>query len=369
MGSRMVQSSLALLIIAISWCGAVAAEADDATTQPASEPELLAPPPTVLSLLRTNDPEKHLEGFSAWHKWRLSLPYKKKPAANRFIARDEWFDVLSNEVLYDIEDDARRLSAYKLLRRIGGQRIFPHFLWGMGTRNDEVHSNGIGILNKYVHQPSYIKWFFKKYGDPTVISFLPDEFDWYFVTRQINRRWKGKDAPEQKWEPLMVEDFEEDLTHPEPSRRRLAIRALTTNRRYGGIVNKDQYRKLLVDEDESVRLVTVRALMITPSPEARGLLMRMVEDGEAMIELRRSALKAVIRGCRARQWTAEWMIASIIDWPEALDDAVQDGLVRLRPTTSQSYVSYLRFLHRELERVQDERRKRVIGGALKELEP
>ncbi|MCG8404499.1 MAG: HEAT repeat domain-containing protein [Phycisphaerales bacterium] len=358
---------LGWFILALSQ-GTVLVAADPAS-QPASTLELLAPPSEVLHLFEGDDPEKHIEGFANWHAWRSTLTGRKRRAANRFIARDDWLNVLAHEVVYDFESEARRLTAYKLLRRIGGQQVFPYFLWGMGSEADQVRSRGFGVPIQLVHQPSYVRFFFKRYGDPTVIEFLPDASDWFPVISRIERRWTGKEPPKRAWEPLQVERFEADLRDPTPSRRRLAIRALTTNGRYGGIVKENQYRKLMSDEDESVRIVAARSLIAAPCPEARGLLKRIVENEAASIELRRLALEAVVRCGKARRWTAEWMIAGMADWPPELDSKILASLILLQPPFPWEQQRYIRFLQQQLKWVQEDRARGVIEAALEALAP
>lgn len=338
------------------------------STQPATTTEeVLAPSPEVLRLLSSEDPENHLEGFAAWYQWRGGLPTEKKRAANRFLARERWLTALGDEVLYDMTG-RRRLSAYKLLRRISSPRVFPYFLWGIreGPISPPAFP-GVGFLRSLLNQSQYVKRFFRMHGDPTVIEFLPDDFDWRRARRKIERRWADREPPERNWEPFKVEDFVSDLAHAEASRRRLAIRALTTNLRSGGIVEDHRYRPLLSDRDAGVRLIAAEALTLTSCPAARGALKRIVDDDEAPLALRRMCLYAVVHCHKARRWTAEWMIDSVPTWPAALDETVQACLVQLCPGLKPDKRSYVSFLRRVLERNESSRVRRVVEGALAAL--
>ena len=343
--------------------------AGDSSTQPATTAEkALAPTAAILQAFTSDDPEKHVEGFAAWHAWMRILPLEQKRAATRFLARERWLTVVGDEVLYDMAGGARRLSAYKLLRRIDGQRVFPYFLWGIRKDSRQLEGvPGFGFLKAALSQSYYVKRFLRRHGDPTVIEFLPDDYDWETVSKKIERRWAERDHPPRQWEPFDAEEFVRDLSHVAPARRRLAIRALTTNEETGGIAVDYRYRPVLEDANESVRLVAAEALTVTSCPRARGRLKRMVEDNEASLELRRTCLYAVAHCRKARQWTAEWMIDSVPIWPAAPDTAVQACLVKLCPSRSAKRRPYASFLRRKFERAEDARSRQVVEGALAEL--
>lgn len=339
------------------------------STQPVTAAEeMLAPTAETLRLLTSDDPEEHVKGFAAWHEWRKTLSSEQKRAANRFLANERWLRVLGDEVLYDMIGRPRRLSAYKLLRRIGGQRVFPYFLWGIrkGSQRLEVVP-GFGFLKAALSQGYCVKRFFRRHGDPTLLEFLPKGFEWQMVNDQIKRRWVERDDPPRQWEPFDAEEFVKDLSHVVPARRRLAIRALTTNEETGGISLKFRYRPLLGDADASVRLVAAEALTVTSCPEARGALKRMVEDNQASLKLRQTCLYAVVHCQKARQWTAEWMIDSMPTWPAALDRTVQACLVKLSPSWNADSRPYASFLRRKVQRVEDARVRQVVEEALAEL--
>ncbi|MFQ5502992.1 MAG: HEAT repeat domain-containing protein, partial [Phycisphaerae bacterium] len=333
---------------------------------------LLAPSDEILRMWQSDDPESHLEGFATWHAWRSTLDAPRRRAANRFLARDEWFDVLAHEVLYDMEGPRRRLTAYKLLRRLGGQRVFPYFLWGIddGKAGPQAEKSILfHALDPMLSQSGYLKNFFRRYGDPSVLVHLPNGGDWFAVKQRIQSRWETDGPPHQTWMPLKVEDFEADLSHDDPARRRLAIRALTTHLSGEEIAKNARYRTLLADPNDSVRLVAVRALTARPCPLARGRLKRMVENSLEPTEIRRAALYAVARCGKAPIWTAEWMIEGLAEWPEALDGAVKDCLVILQPKYEMDRLKYSARLDTLLERIKDERTRRVTIAAAQEMEP
>ncbi|MFQ5411969.1 MAG: HEAT repeat domain-containing protein [Phycisphaerae bacterium] len=375
MGARRAKRGLrwlGLAVVCALGVGPSVAE-NPPTTQSAGDDRLLAPPEEILRLWQSDDPESHIEGFAAWHPWRSTLDAPRRRAANRFLARDEWFDVLAHEVLYDMEGPRRRLTAYKLMRRLGGQRRFPYFLWGIevtAPHRPPPASLVFFALDSMLTQSGYLKHFFERYGDRTVLTHLPDRGGWSVVKRRIRSRWKDVEGPpHQTWKPLKVEDFEADLSHDDPARRRLAIRALTNHRRCEGIARNARYRVLLADSDETVRLAAALALSIRACPEARGRLKRMVENPRERMEVRRAALYAVARCGKAPVWTAEWMIGGLPEWPEALDDAVKDCLVRLCPEEEMDRLKYVSFLDRLLERMEGDRERRVTAAAAREMEP
>lgn len=359
-----------MVVLALSVAGLVLlagphGEGGEATTARA----VLAPPGEILRSLKSDDPERRVRGFVRWHTWRASLSDEDKRLANRFLGAEAWVGVLADEVLYDMESRRRRLSAYKLLNRVGGQRVFPYFVWSIEEAVDTGQSHpALGFFKNMLHLPSYVRWFFLKKGDPTVLEHLPATADWLRVRSRIGRRWRDRAAPECRWKPLQVEAFEDDLSAPSPARRRLAIRALTTHGRYGGIRASGRYRDLLTDADPSVRLTAIRSLAVRACPEARGLLKRMVEDERASTETRRAALRAVVNCGTARDWTVEWMIENLPDWPEALDPEVRACLVSLRPGRREDRRGYTDFVRKMADRAEADRTRRVVLAALKEME-
>jgi hypothetical protein len=328
---------------------------------------MLAPASDILQRFQTDDPEKHVEAFAAWHAWRSTLESPQRRAANRFLARPEWFDVLAHVILYDFDGPRRRLTACKLAKRIGGQRLYPYFLWGLGETSDNTGSGVFGLLARMLRQSAYVKSYFRRYGDPTVIDHLP-AYACYPVIAGIMRRWKDKPPPEKNWEPLDVEAFVRDLSpSATPARRRLAIRALTTHGTHDGITTDGRFRPLLTGKDNSVRLVAATALTVRPCPEARGLLKRMAEDASLSEETRRVCIVAVVHCGKARRWTAEWLVDSLADWPPSFDATVRESLVRLGPPTNKDMGLYAGFLRLRLRQIEDERTSRVVDAALKEM--
>ena len=351
--------------------GAATLHADEAASQPTSPSNSLAPSVEILRVFRSDDPEEHLAGFAAWYAWRGSLEFQQRRAADRFLGREEWLSVLADEVMYDMESRSRRLAAYKLLKRIGGQRVFPYFLWGMGDRKDLSPPQGgnlfqlaiVASLRRLSNQSAYVMSFFKRYGDPTVIEFLPEEYEWMAAIERIQRRWSNKDSPHRDWEPLTVDSFVTALSDEEARKRRLAIRALTTNRRCGGIAAENRFRSILKDPDDSVRTVAAKALAVTPCPSARGMLKRIAEDQTVTIELRSACLYAIAKCGTARQWTAEWMLENVVEWPEAMDPTVRDCLSQLRPSAPAERKRYEVMLERLCRRLNDDRVRRIIDSA------
>ena len=158
------------------------------TTQSAADAPLLAPSNEILRLWQSDNPEAHIEGFATWHAWRSKLDSPQRRAANRFLTQDKWFDVLAHEVLYDMEGARRRLTAYKLMRRLGGQRVFPYFLWGIDNGKPGRHlekSILFQALEPMLSQSGYMKTFFRRYGDPSVLTHLPIGGDWFAVNPTI----------------------------------------------------------------------------------------------------------------------------------------------------------------------------------------
>ncbi len=341
--------------------------ASQPTSRPDSEPALLAPAADILQRFRSDDPEQHVEAFAEWHTWRSTLESSERRAANRFVAKLEWFDVLGHVILYDFDGPRRRLTACKLAKRIGGQRLYPYFLWGLDETYEYEVFDTLGFLRRMLKQSDYMKSYLKRHGDPTVIEHLP-EHACYDVIARINRRWEDKPAPEKTWEPLDVEGFVRDLLpSAPPPRRRLAIRALTTHGTEGGIVTEGRYRPLLTGKDGSVRLVAATALTVRPCPEARGLLKRMVEDASLSSQTRRVCIVAVVHCGKARRWTAEWLIDGLAEWPPSFDETVRESLVRLGPPPNKDMGDYAGFLRRRLRQTEDERTRRVVTAALKEM--
>ncbi len=348
-----------------------ALRAEDPASQPTSRPDsklaVLGPASDILERFRTEDPEQHIEAFGEWHAWRSTLESEQRRAANRFVAKLEWFDVLANVILYDFDGPRRRLTACKLAKRVGGQRLYPYFLWGLDETYDYQVFDTLGLFRRMLNQSVYVKSFFRRYGDPTVTDELSAHMC-YEAVAGIQNRWKDKPPPEKTWKLLDVEQFVRDLSpSAKPARRRLAIRALTTHGTHGGITAEGRFGPLLSGKDDSVRLVAATALTVRPCPEARSLLKRMVEDASFSSETRRVCIVAVVHCGKARRWTAEWLIDSLADWPPSFDATVQESLVRLGPPPSQDMGVYARVLRRRLLQIEDERTHRVVNAALKEM--
>lgn len=328
---------------------------------------MLAPSADILRRFQSDDPEKHVEAFAEWHAWRATLESSQRRAADRFVARLASFDVLADVILYDFDGPRRRLTACKLAKRIGGQRLYPYFLWGLGDTYEYRPFHTLGFLRTMLNQADYVKSYLERHGDPTLIEHLPD-YACYDVIRRIEQRWQDKPPPEKTWKPLDVETFVRDLSpSAPPARRRLAIRALTTHGIEGGLTTEGRFRPLLEGQDDSVRLAAARALTVRPCPEARGLLKRMAEDASLPLETRRVCILAVVRCGKARQWTAEWMIDSLAEWPPTFDATVRQGLVELGPPPDKDLGVYEKFLRRRLRLIEDERTRGVVLAALKEM--
>ncbi len=346
-----------------------AARAQGPSSMPASAPaeQLLPPPADILADLDSGDPERHIEGFRAWHAWRGSLSSAQRVHARNFIARDRYFQVLADAVIYDVEEHAVRLTACKLLARFGDQRVFPIFLWSVSDDYDTWHGDPVGgLLTRMFYQPAYIKWYFGRHGDPTVIEFLPP-YAWWQEIDRIRTRWADKSPPAKNWEPLRPEDFVSALADSSPVRRRLAVRALATCGKSEAKFDHDMLAPLLDDPDPLVRLTVARVLSVVPCPAMRGPLKRLVEDDAASDELRAASLIAVARCGVARNWTAEWIVECLPEWPEALDSAAQKALVNLSPPPDGAWGPYRDFLGRRLEDARNPRVRKVLQAAIGEI--
>lgn len=336
-------------------------------TDTAPADEGLAPPAEVLALLESGDPEKHVDGFQAWHAWRAELSSELRGRARDFITHPRFFQALADEILYDFEDPRARLSACKLLARFGGQRAFPVFLWSVSDGEFDWNADAEGsFFSRLLYQPAYIKWYFGQHGDPTVIEYLP-RYRYHQEIQLIQDRWRDRPAPEKKWILLSVDDFVADLKSGDPARRRLAVRALANCGHSQARLDFDRLSPLLADSDESVRLAAARVLGVVTCPELRGPLKRIVEDDHASIELRSAALLAVVNCGKARNWTAEWIVESIPDWPAGLDNVASRALVRLCPPRDQAWGPYRDFLRNRLADARDARTRAVLERSLADI--
>ena len=327
---------------------------------PASAPARLAPPPAIIELLESGDSERRVEGFSAWYDWRSKLPTERKAAARAFISQPRWLDALGDEVLYDMTSAKRRLVAYSALGRIGGSRVFPWFLWGV-----DASSEG-GVLffrTTRMRLADNIRKFFKKHGDPTVLEHLP-EWQWMDVRAAIQDRWSDREDPEPDWTPISPGRFTSDLMHRNPAQRRLAVRAITVNRRAFRSNTCVAFRPLLSDADPQVVATVVEAMTIVSCPDARGRLKAIARDDAVPLETRRTCLRAIVRCRTAPEWTAEWMIESLSGWPPEFDETVTKCLRRLRPRRRADRARFAKVLERALQEADDPRIKSVIEGAI-----
>jgi len=346
----------AACVLAVS-CRAAAGDGPVAT-RPAAQ---LAPPAEILLLLRSNDPERHIEGFAAWHQWRAGLDSERKRSAECYLGRPPWLTALGNEVLYDMTNAKRRRTAYTLLKRIGGQQVFPYFLWGV-----DEHAAGSMLASLFGSgDPGiYIHRFLKRHGDPTVLAELP-EWRWSDVREAIDKRWRNRDAPDQTWEPIDPDRFFDALTDLHAARRRLAIRAIAVNRRIPRDRVCDAYRSLLFDSDKTVIETAVEALATISCPRSRGRLKTLAADGTLPLRLRKMCLEAIVNCHTAPGWTAQWMIDNLADWPAELDETVQRCLARLCPRGAHAADRYRRVLRKAIEDAPDERIRLVVSGAIR----
>jgi hypothetical protein len=315
---------------------------------------VLAPPDEIRGRLSISDPEAQLDAFRDWFRWRSRMPDDRRPAADAFLARSEWIDLLGNVALYDMSSDERRLHSYKLLAQIGGQDVFPFFLWGI-TDNDE-HG-----------PPGYIQDFFEAHGDTTVIEHLPGNFRWQKVIDKINNRWSGRDPPDKKWNPIDSQTFVSDLTDKSAVRRRLAVRAVTVNRGLERAAICRAMRDLLDDTNRDVRRVTLESLTIVACPALRGRLKSLAEDPKERIVHRQLAVHAVMACGADIEWTAEWMLDNLPGWPEQMDATITQCLIRMHPRESAEKPRYQRFLRECLKQSRNPRTKAVLENALKSV--
>ncbi|MFQ5422707.1 MAG: hypothetical protein ACE5F9_01875 [Phycisphaerae bacterium] len=354
---RPCQTAAAVCLLAV--CSHASARTGPTATQPAAE---LAPPSEILLLLRSDDPERHIEGFAAWRRWRAGLDSDQKRSAERYLGRPRWLTALGNEVLYDMTSAKRRRTAYTLLNHIGGQRVFPYFLWGL---DDNAAGSLLASLFGSGDPGIYIRRFLKRHGDPTVLAHLP-EWRWHDVKDEINKRWLNRDPPDQTWEPIDADGFFDALTGLHAARRRLAIRAIAINRRIPRDRMCDAYRSLLLDSDKSVIETAVEALATISCPRARGRLKTLAADGTLPLRIRKRCLEAIVNCRTAPGWTAQWMIDNLTDWPAGLDETVQRCLVRLCPAHARAADRYRRVLRKAIEDTPDERIRLIVGGAIRD---
>ncbi|MCZ6816435.1 MAG: hypothetical protein O7F76_07000 [Planctomycetota bacterium] len=330
------------------------------TTQPTTaSPAELRPPADILRAVSGPEPERQLEGFAAWHEWRTELSGEQRRVADAYFCHPEWLGMLGRIAMYEMEPRRRR-RAYVLLGHIGGQRVYPFMLWGLTEDAEE------GFLSKFlgtVDPGLTIRRFFKEQGDPTVLDDLPD-WRWYDVRRSINNRWQDRPSPKKEWSRIDPEQVLDELGHTDPVLRRLAVRALAINPGYRRSLVARQFRMLLSDTDRGVIHTVVQACEIESFPSTRGRLKALADDSAMPIETRRACLNAIVRCGTARLWTADWMIANIADWPEALDETVLRCLIKLNRGKRSRREQYAASIRQAAERIDDERTRTVVARAL-----
>lgn len=333
------------------------------TTQPTtSAPVELRPPDEVLHGLSMPSAERQLEAFAAWHEWRMELAAEERPSADAYLSHVQWLAMLGNIAMHEMDGNRRR-RAYEMLGRIGGQRVFPFMLWGL---DESAHE---GFFSKFLNSVDpglTVRRFFRDQGDPTVLDHLPD-WSWRDVRMAINDRWRDRPTPKKEWAFIDPEKFLSDLAHADPVRRRLAVRALTINPRYGQSLVARQFRLLLSDADRRVIHTVVKACEIVPMPSARGRLKALANDDSMSIDTRRACLNAIVRCGTARLWTAEWMIANIAEWPEEMDETVLTCLIELNRGKRSRRDRYAETLQEAAERIDDERTRSIVARALAEF--
>lgn len=352
-----------ILMTCVCAIGVRAAGQSAPTSAPSQVPkpsaQALPPPEPILSLLHSTDIETQLDGFQQWHAWRISLATSDRAKANQFLATEDWLEMLGNVTVYDVLEPKHRIAAYRLLERLGGQQVFPYFLWGV----DPMAQEGIAFfLTRNVVPAHCVKDFFEKHGDPTVIEFLP-EYIWWDVRRKIQERWQNRDAPSRGWTPIDPEQFFGDLAHGDVKRRALAIRALACNRSLPSERLCTEFRQALVDPAAEVADAAVQVLSVVSCPDARGRLKMMAADAGRSLISRRGCLSALANCHAAESWTAEWIVASLPGWPAELDEAAADCLERMRPAAPTDAERYVQSLRR-LATNADERTRAVLDSAI-----
>lgn len=337
------------------------ARADD---PPASAPAAaaLAPPANILAKLESSEPEEQIAAYADWHRWRGDLSSDERIAANEFLADARWLGVLGNEALYDMRSPARRLSAYKLLRKIGGQRVYPYFVYAI---SDTVwfEDRGLFGMKTVTNLSLYVQEFFRKDADPTTISYFP-EWGWEDVKQRIEKRFENRPAPEKTWRAIRPERFVRDLEHKDARRRRLAIRALAVRHYKNGNWSSDPLVTALSDADASVRATAVEAMCVIRCPQARGRLRAMAGDRALSIPLRRDCLRAIVRCGVAPEWTAEWLLENLDDWPPELDETVQECIVSLDPGKGLTHIQFVEFLQDLKSTIKEPRARKILLAIL-----
>jgi len=328
---------------------------EEATSQPASAPTSrptpVAPDKTIDTDLKSDDPEVRLDAFARWHRWVQTLPEEGKAGASAYLEDAVYLRALGDVALYEMRSDERRLAAYKILAEIEGQQVYPYFLWG-ATDMDE-------------HGPAgFAQDFFDANGDPTLIGTMPASYRWQKTIDKINARWSGKEPPTKNWEAIDPNKFIEQLADGDPRLRRLAIRACSVSKKTDRMQFCTAMHRLLGDADGGVRTTALESLTMWGCPDLCGRLKKVVDTSTESGVRRRLALQAVAVCGAPVDWTAEWIIDNVQDWPPELDDAARETLIRLRPKTDKARAEYKKQLERLAKSVKDERTQKVLTGAL-----
>ena len=334
------------------------AQSKEATSQPASAPTSrptpVAPDKKIDDELKSDDPEVRLDAFARWHRWMSTLSEEGKAGASAYLVDRVYLPALGDVTLYEMRSDERRLAAYKILAEIGGQQVYPYFLWG-ATDMDE-------------HGPAgFAQDFFDANGDPTLIGNMPSSYRWQKTIDKINTRWAGKEPPAKNWEAFDPGKFVEQLAEDNPRDRRLAIRACSVSKKIDRLQFCTAMHRLLGDPDGGVRTTALESLTMWSCPDLCGRLKRVVDTAAESIVRRRLALQAVAVCGAPVDWTAEWIIDNLQDWPPELDDAARETLIRLRPKTDKARAEYKKQLERLARTVKDERTQKVLTAVLSGL--
>ena len=348
-------AALAVLMTTGRSSGQQEAPADSA---PATPP----PPARILDQLRARDPERHLRGFADWMQWRSDLPREGREAALSFLCDARWMPALGSVAIYEMDSPKSRLQAYKALERIGGRRVFPYFLWGINVANEgSVFLVFESTTNRLANKA---RKFFAAQGDPTVLEYLP-EWEWMVVRQAIENRWRDRVGPNESFVPLSEEKFVSDLRHRDPAKRRLAVRAITVNRRAFRGRTCGALHPLLNDPDPGVVERVVRAMTLISCPKSRGRLKDLTEDASLSVSTRRMCLKAVVKCRTAPDWTAEWILEALPSWPSEMDDGAAEALRKLRPSKKPDQERYDELLERAARDADDDRIRSVLARARK----
>lgn len=318
---------------------------------PASRPAPIAPDPNMDADLKSDDPEVRLDAFARWHRWMSTLSEDGKAGASAYLVDAAYLPALGDVTLYEMRSDERRLAAYKVLAEIGGQRVYPYFLWG-ATDMDE-------------HGPAgFAQDFFDANGDPTLIGSMPSSYRWQKTIDKINARWAGKEPPAKNWEAFDPNKFVEQLAEDNPRDRRLAIRACSVSKKIDRLQFCTAMHRLLGDSDGGVRTTALESLTMWSCPDLCGRLKKVVDTATESVVRRRLALQAVAVCGAPVDWTVEWLIDNLQDWPPELDDAARETLIRLRPKTEKARAEFRKQLERLAKSVKDERTQKLLAGAL-----